>query len=187
MTLRAGGRFALDLDYFRHWTGEISMSWDSGEPAVPDVYTERADRSARSGARARRSRSKPATRTSRHRCSACSKSAPFTCCAACTRAFRSDTLCLAGGCAMNSVANGKIRQQHAVQRTCSSSRPRATTAPRSARRSKRGTPAATGRSAPRMAHSYWGTEYRRGRDRRGDPRQRASSNRPTLHVDDARR
>src|ERR1043166_8135346 len=35
------GRFTLDLDYFRHWPGEITMTWDSGEPHVPDVYTER--------------------------------------------------------------------------------------------------------------------------------------------------
>ena len=30
--LEPGGGFELDLDYFRHWTGEITMTWDSGEP-----------------------------------------------------------------------------------------------------------------------------------------------------------
>ncbi len=39
--LDAGGGFRLDLDYFRHWTGEMTMSWESGEPVVPDVYTNR--------------------------------------------------------------------------------------------------------------------------------------------------
>ena len=39
--LEPEGGFTLDLDYFRHWTGEITMSWDAGEPTVPDVYTDR--------------------------------------------------------------------------------------------------------------------------------------------------
>ena len=54
VTLKPGGRFALDLECFRHWTGEISMTWDEGEPQVPDVYTGSVDRPARAGARARR-------------------------------------------------------------------------------------------------------------------------------------
>ncbi len=30
--LRPGGRFELDLSYFRHWSGEAGMTWDDGEP-----------------------------------------------------------------------------------------------------------------------------------------------------------
>ena len=41
VTLDPEGGFGLNLEYFRHWTGEITMSWDSGEPTVPDVYSDR--------------------------------------------------------------------------------------------------------------------------------------------------
>src|SRR4029450_13894962 len=41
LMLEPEGGFRLNLEYFRHWTGEISMRWDSGEPDVPDVYSER--------------------------------------------------------------------------------------------------------------------------------------------------
>ena len=105
-----GGGFALDLDYFRHWTGEISMSWESGEPTVPDVYTDRLIDLLGPGAAPGGSGDVPARRSRGLDADASSKTPRFTCCAACTRACPSDALCLAGGCAMNSVANGKIRQ-----------------------------------------------------------------------------
>ena len=67
--LDAGGGFRLDLDYFRHWTGAVTMSWESGEPVVADVYTNRLIELLRSGAPSGSSRSTPSTRTSPHRCS----------------------------------------------------------------------------------------------------------------------
>src|SRR5262249_54853180 len=102
------GRFTLDLDYFRHWTGEITMTWDSGEPHVPDVYTDRLIDLMGPA------RLPDENVTSRHEDLAASVQRAFE-----TAAFHvlrglhervpSDALCLAGGCAMNSVANGKIR------------------------------------------------------------------------------
>ena len=52
--LEPGGRFSLDLECFRHWTGEISMTWDSGEPQRAGHFHRPADRSPWSRAPARR-------------------------------------------------------------------------------------------------------------------------------------
>ena len=112
--LQDGGGFALDLDYFRHWTGEISMSWESGEPTVPDVYTARLIDLLGPGRHA----DDPVT--PEHEDLAASiqrvfEDAAFHVLRGVHARVPSDALCLAGGCAMNSVANGKIRQQHAIQ------------------------------------------------------------------------
>jgi carbamoyltransferase len=38
------GAFALDLDYFRHHTGGVDMTWEGGEPVVGRVWTEALER-----------------------------------------------------------------------------------------------------------------------------------------------
>jgi carbamoyltransferase len=106
--LRPEGRFELDLSYFRHWSGDAGMTWDDGEPMLDAVYSGALE--ARLG---------PARRpeepvTPRHEAIAASLQAVFEDAVfhvlnglhARTGLRR---LCLAGGCAMNSVANGKIR------------------------------------------------------------------------------
>jgi carbamoyltransferase len=108
LTLERGGLFKLDLDYFNHWTGEVTMTWDGGMPAIPDVYTTKI----------RTLLGKPRLSAdaveSRHEDLAASvqlvfeESAFHVLRGAHARVTR-DRLCLAGGCAMNSVANGKIR------------------------------------------------------------------------------
>jgi carbamoyltransferase len=108
LELRPNGRFRLALEYFRHWTGEITMQWDAGEPVIPDVYSERiVDLLG------------PARRpdepiTPRHEDVAASlqhvfEEAVFHVLRGVHQKAPSARLCLAGGCAMNSVANGKIR------------------------------------------------------------------------------
>jgi carbamoyltransferase len=70
----------------------------------------------------------------------------------------SDTLCLAGGCAMNSVANGKIRQhtpfRNVFIQPAAGDNGTALGAALEAWHT-------SGRRSigPRMGHSYWGTEY----------------------------
>jgi len=151
------GRFTLDLDYFRHWTGEITMTWDSGEPHVPDVYTDRLIELLGPA----RSPDEPVT--SRHEDLAASVQRAFE-----TAAFHvlrglharvpSEALCLAGGCAMNSVANGKIRANTPFKnifiQPASGDNGTALGAALSAWHDT-GTQA----TSPRMVHSYWGTEY----------------------------
>ena len=160
VTLRPGGGFALDLKCFRHWTGEISMNWDSGEPTVPDVYTnELIDRLGPA-----RPADEPVAK--RHENIAASIQRVFEECAfhvlrGVHRKIPVDTLCLAGGCAMNSVANGKIRQEtpfkHVYIQPAAGDNGTALGAALDAWHE-------TGNRAvgPRMAHAYWGTEYDAG-------------------------
>ncbi|HUF47570.1 MAG TPA: carbamoyltransferase C-terminal domain-containing protein, partial [Vicinamibacterales bacterium] len=106
--LTPGGAFELDLSYFQHWSGGAAMTWQDGEPELGRVYSPKLE-----------SVLGPARRpdepvTARHEALAASLQAVFE-----QAAFHVLTgvhaatglgrLCLAGGCAMNSVANGKIR------------------------------------------------------------------------------
>ena len=157
MTLEPEGGFRLNLEYFRHWTGEISMRWDSGEPDVPDVYSERLIDLLGPARRADESV------TSAHENLAASvqrvfEEAAFHVLRGAHARIPSDTLCLAGGCAMNSVANGKIRQhtpfRNVFIQPAAGDNGTALGAALEAWHT-------SGRRSigPRMGHSYWGTEY----------------------------
>src|SRR5688500_12959101 len=157
VTLAPGGKFALDLSCFRHWTGEISMEWDSGEPSIPDIYTgtliERLGPARRPD--------EPVGK--RHEDIAASvqkvfENAAFHVLRGVHARIAVDTLCLAGGCAMNSVANGKIRQQTPFKNVfiqpAAGDNGTALGAALQAWHTGSRRPA-----GPRMLHSYWGTEY----------------------------
>jgi carbamoyltransferase len=110
VTLERGGGFELDLDYFRHWTGEITFDWSSGEPTVPDVYTEKLIELLGPARRA----DEPVTAEHENLASSVQRvfeDAAFHVLRGVHDRIPSDALCLAGGCAMNSVANGKIRSR----------------------------------------------------------------------------
>ncbi len=102
------GRFELDLSYFRHWTGGSGMTWTEGEPVLETVWTEKLE-TLLGPAR------KPGDPiTIRHEGLAASlqtvfEEAVFHVLKGLHEATRTTALCLAGGCAMNSVSNGKIR------------------------------------------------------------------------------
>ena len=108
--LRPGGRFALDLSYFQHWSGRGGMTWEDGEPVLARVFSDRLE--ALLG---------PARRPeepieARHEALAASlqvvyEEAAFHILRAVQAATGQRALALAGGCAMNSVANGKIRRE----------------------------------------------------------------------------
>ncbi len=108
--LLPGGRFELDLAYFQHWSGGAAMTWDDGEPTIGRVFTSRLEELL---GPARRS-DEPLTE--RHEAIATSLQAVFEDAAfhvlnGLHAATKLPRLCLAGGCAMNSVANGKIRDR----------------------------------------------------------------------------
>ena len=112
--LRGDGGFELDLSYFRHASEGVDMTWDDGEPTLGRVFTPKLE-----------SLLGPARRpdepvTSGHEAIAASVQAVFEEAAFhvlndAHRRVRSPRLCLAGGCAMNSVANGKIRERTPFQ------------------------------------------------------------------------
>ena len=155
--LEPGGRFRLDLDYFRHWTGETTMEWMSGEPVIPDVYSPRLAELLGPP------RKPDELMVKRHEDLAASVQAVFEECAFhVLRALHArvplDQLCLAGGCAMNSVANGKIRRETPFRtlfiQPAAADNGTALGAALAAWH-------ASGRreTSPRMEHAYWGTEY----------------------------
>jgi carbamoyltransferase len=155
--LESGGRFRLDLDYFRHWSGEVSMNWDSGEPVVPDVYTDKLIDLLGPA----RAADQPVE--GRHEDLAASvqrvfEEAAFHVLRGVHARLPIDTLCLAGGCAMNSVANGKIRGNTPFKDVFI--QPAAGDNGTALGAALEAWHASGAREAsPRMPHGYWGTEY----------------------------
>jgi carbamoyltransferase len=105
--LTDNGQFTLDLDYFVHTSEGVTMSWDNGEPVIGKLFSEKFE-TLLGPAR------EPNTElTERHWAIAAAMQAMYE------EAFFHrlrwlqkktglKALCLAGGCALNSVANGKI-------------------------------------------------------------------------------
>ncbi|MBY0493720.1 MAG: carbamoyltransferase [Cyanobacteria bacterium] len=154
--LEPEGGFTLNLDYFRHWTGEITMRWDSGEPNVPDVYSDRLIELLGPGRRP------DDTVGSVHENIAASvqkvyEQAAFHILRGAHARVPSDALCFAGGCAMNSVANGKIRQNTPFKSVFI--QPAAGDNGTALGAALDAWHASGTYEIPRMEHSYWGTEY----------------------------
>jgi carbamoyltransferase len=113
--LMPDGRFRLDLDYFQHHTEEMPYQWENTAPQVGDLFTPSLE-----GLLGPRRRPEDPLED-RHRDIARSVQAMYE------EAFfhligplqqRSGLtdIALAGGCAMNSVANGKIRRMTPFRR-----------------------------------------------------------------------
>jgi carbamoyltransferase len=102
------GQVRLDLQYFNHWSDGVAMTWGDGEPALGPVFTPKLETLLGPARHASESVDV------RHEAIAASLQVVYEEAAfAVLRALHARTglsrLCLAGGCAMNSVANGKIR------------------------------------------------------------------------------
>ncbi len=108
--LTDGGKFQLSLDYFRHWSDGVEMEWDDGYPTLGRVYSDRLTHLLGPA------REPSAPLTEREEDIAHSLQVVYEDCAlhvlnGLWEETRQDAVCLAGGCAMNSVANGKVRQR----------------------------------------------------------------------------
>ncbi len=101
------GLFELSLDYFSHHSEGVAMVWDDGEPKIGKVFTDQLEKLLGP------SRKNGDQLTQFHKDIAASAQAMYE------EAFfhllnhvasetKMNSLALAGGCAMNSVANGKI-------------------------------------------------------------------------------
>lgn len=106
--LKAGGEFRLHLEYFRHWNEGVDMTWEDGYPTLGTVYTRELERLLGPA------RQSDDALTREHEDIACSLQAVYEECAfhvlnALWEKTRNPRLTLAGGCGMNSVANGKVR------------------------------------------------------------------------------
>ena len=108
VTLKPKGMFELNRPYFRHWDEGVEMEWDGGSPTIGRLYTPELERLLGSA------RAKDEPLSSYHENLARSLQAVYEECAyhvlnGLWERTKNPRLCMAGGCAMNSVANGKIR------------------------------------------------------------------------------
>ena len=105
--LDRNGMFKLNLEYFIHHTENVPMAWEGGEPQIQPVFSQKLVELLGPA------RKSDEDINERHKNIASSLQAMYE------EAFfhllhsiyektKVRTLCLAGGCAMNSVANGKI-------------------------------------------------------------------------------
>jgi carbamoyltransferase len=154
--LESDGGFRLDLSYFRHWSEGISMTWDDSVPTIGPAFTPKLEGLLG-----------PARRpdeplADRHEAIAASlqvvfEEAAFHVLNALQRRSGQRSMCLAGGCGMNSVMNGKIREQTGFREVYV--QPAAAdngTALGAALHVWHGS---GGRRAWVMDHAYWGPEY----------------------------
>ncbi|PWT74105.1 MAG: carbamoyltransferase [Chloroflexi bacterium] len=108
--LKSRGRFDLNLDYFRHQSDGVAMTWDGGMPSIGQVYSEELVKLLGPA------RQKDEPLTARHQHIAASMQALYE--EACFHILNDlydrthlPALCLAGGCALNGVANGKLTER----------------------------------------------------------------------------
>jgi carbamoyltransferase len=106
--VQSDGTFKLNLKYFRHHTDDVHYTWDNCCPEVGTLY-KREPMEALLGPR----REKGAALEQKHRdiarsAQAMYEEALFAMLQTLHARYRCDNLALSGGCAMNSVANGKV-------------------------------------------------------------------------------
>jgi len=104
------GRFELDLGYFQHHTRGASMTWDEGQPAMDVVYSRKLEKLL-GPAREPDQQITPHHENVAASLQAIYEEVAFHVLNHLHRRTRCKRLCLAGGCAMNSVANGKVLER----------------------------------------------------------------------------
>jgi carbamoyltransferase len=113
--LKPDGTYELDLAHFRHHKEEVKFQWVGDSPGFGDLFTSTLETLL--GPRRAASNSLD----DRHCDIACSvqamyEEAFFHLIRKLHRRYNVNTLALAGGCAMNSVANGKVRRMTPFRR-----------------------------------------------------------------------
>jgi len=105
--VKKDGQFELDLEYFRHHSEGVDMTWDEGEPHIGQAYS---DRFVEKFGPPRQ----PGSEITKHHenmaasLQALLEEAYFSILNYLYARTKKKILCLAGGVAFNSVANGKI-------------------------------------------------------------------------------
>ena len=108
ISLESDGKFQLTRKYFRHWDEGVEMEWEGGVPTMGPLYTSALEDLLGPA------RKKDEPLTTHHENIARSLQAVYEECAFHVlndlyERTKNPRICLAGGCAMNSVANGKVR------------------------------------------------------------------------------
>ncbi|GAB6041446.1 carbamoyltransferase family protein [Endothiovibrio diazotrophicus] len=113
--IRRDGTFRLDLRYFRHHRENVAYRWDEGPPRVGRLYSPALERLLGPA------RAPDAPIEDRHKALAASaqaiyERALFALITRLSERFGERDLALAGGCAQNSSANGKITAETPIRR-----------------------------------------------------------------------
>ncbi len=106
--LEEDGSYRLNLDYFRHHKEKVEYEWENGAPTVGKLYSEALEMllgAARAPDEPLEQKHKDLARSVQ----AMYEEAFFHLLNRLHQRYGYDAVCLAGGCAMNSVANGKVR------------------------------------------------------------------------------
>ncbi|MER3494712.1 MAG: carbamoyltransferase [Mastigocladus sp. ERB_26_2] len=104
-----GDSFELNLDYFTHHEQGIAMKWDNGAPNVAPFHSPELEKLL-GPARQLKSELTPKHQNIAASLQAVTEEIIFHLINRLSDRYKSENLCLAGGVAMNSVANGKITQ-----------------------------------------------------------------------------
>jgi carbamoyltransferase len=110
-----GGSFALDTNFFRHHREKIAYEWRGGSPSVSTLFAPALEDllgPARKEGEPLEQRHRDMARSIQ----AMYEEAFFHLLTALHARHKLDSLTLAGGCAMNSVANGKVKRQSPFKR-----------------------------------------------------------------------
>lgn len=109
------GSFALDTSYFRHHKEKISYTWSGGIPEIGQLYSDRLVELL-GPARNADTPLDDRHRDIAHSAQAMYEEAFFHLLNKLHKRYGIDDLTLAGGCAMNSVANGKVKNRTPFRR-----------------------------------------------------------------------
>lgn len=113
--LKNRGEFELDLDFFLHHSAGVSMTWDGGTPAIDRVYSDELI-SLLGPARTKEEPVTPHHMNLAASIQAMYEEAAFHILNDLYDRTKLKSLCLAGGCALNSVANGKLSDRTPFER-----------------------------------------------------------------------
>jgi carbamoyltransferase len=113
--LKDGGRFAIDTRFFRHHREKIDYAWEGGSPHVGTLFSPALE-DLLGPARKQDELLKQKHRDIARSAQAMYEEAFFHLVNHLHETHRLDSLTLAGGCAMNSVANGKVLRQSPFKR-----------------------------------------------------------------------
>jgi carbamoyltransferase len=105
--LQSNGSFKLNLDYFRHHNEKVEYEWDEGIPKVDTLFSE-ALIELLGPVRQKVEKLTQFHKDIAHSVQTMYEESFFHLLNKLYQKYNTDKLCLAGGCAMNSVANGKI-------------------------------------------------------------------------------
>ncbi len=157
LNLEEMGGFSLNLNFFRHQNRKIGYEWVDSEPCVSRLYSDELSNLLGP----ERKEHDPIDR--RHKDIACSvqrcyEEAFFNLLNHLRSVYKLDALALAGGCAMNSVANGRIRERTGFEKVYV--QPAAGDAGGAIGAAFLATQRLNGGTTKfLMDHAYWGPEY----------------------------